>query len=144
MPHVFIDGVEKSSIAIENTLDNIKKFNCKNQLRVSQYDILKKVPKKKYDVVISNPPYIPIASVQNLDPSVQYYDPMNALTDFNDGMLFYRRIYKILKYILNDGGLVVLEFGDDVQCEKIIKIFSGFNYELIYSTNKKLRAIALS
>ena len=143
LPHIFIDGIDKSNLAIENTEDNIKKFNCNKQIKTSQFDIIEDIPLNSYDVILSNPPYIPLSTIPSLDPCVQYYDPMNALTDYNDGMLFYRRIYMISKNILNDGGLIVLEFGDQKQCEEIIKIFYGFSYELIYDLNQKPRGIVL-
>ena len=60
---------------------------------------------KRYNLIISNPPYIPISDVQNLDSNVILYDPLSSLTDFDDGLSFYKYFSKIGPTLLLDGGL---------------------------------------
>ena len=55
-------------------------------------DILNEYPKKKYDVVVSNPPYIEKAVIETLQTEVKDYEPRIALDGGEDGLVFYRRI----------------------------------------------------
>tara|TARA_Y100001970_G_C14183743_1_gene831323 strand:+ start:1407 stop:1751 length:345 start_codon:yes stop_codon:yes gene_type:complete len=106
-----------------------------------QLDILQKIPNQKYDVIISNPPYIPIQEINNLEHSVQYYDPIDALTDYDDGMTFYRRIFDISSRILNQGGIMIFEFGTPDQQNQIINIFDGYSYQTFKDLARRPRVI---
>jgi len=63
-------------------------------------------------MVISNPPYISIAEMEQLvDASVQDYEPRNALTDEGDGLLYYRRLAQEARDLVRPGGWLALEHG---------------------------------
>ena len=124
--------MEISEIAIQNINANIRQFHCEKQVNVIHSDILIFSPKKSYDLIVSNPPYIHKNNLSSLDPSVRYYDPEHALTDGEGGLKFYQRIFDLSSTILNDGGRIILEFGSDKQIQQIINIFSGFEY-IIYN-----------
>ena len=94
-PNSHIDLVEISDIAIENINSNIKKFGC-NNINVIHSDIFDMNFKETYDIIISNPPYIDIAEIHNLDHTVRYYDPINALTDHGNGLSFYHKISSVI------------------------------------------------
>ena len=85
---------------------------------------------KKYDLIISNPPYIPISEVKNLDMEVMLHDPITALTDFNDGLKFYKYIANISNQLLNNNGLMFFEFGGDEQKMLLKNIFNFKNHKL--------------
>ena len=108
------------------------------------FDILKIDPQKSYDLIVSNPPYINKNDIESLNPSVQHYDPHNALTDGADGLTFYRRIFDLSNHMLNDGGRIVLEFDSNKQGEEITNIFSGFNYTIYNDLSNSPRAIELT
>jgi len=78
-----------------------------------------------YDVIISNPPYIPTADIESLDEKVKNFEPSLALDGGNDGLDFYRRIEKCLDSHLAAGGVLLLEFGIN-QAEAIKCIFNSF------------------
>ena len=78
-----------------------------------------------------------------MPPSVQHYDPENALTDGSDGLTFYRRIFDLSDDILNDGGRFILEFDSKDQSHAIINIFSGFQYTIYNDFSDNPRAIEL-
>ena len=59
-------------------------------------DILNQYPKEKFDLVISNPPYVPKKEIPGLMKDVKDFEPEIALTDFDDGLTFYKRISKII------------------------------------------------
>ncbi|MBE5764174.1 MAG: peptide chain release factor N(5)-glutamine methyltransferase [Clostridiales bacterium] len=65
----------------------------------------------KFNLIVSNPPYIPTADVQQLDKEVKDYEPILALDGGVDGLDFYRLIAKNASEYLEDGGLLLMEFG---------------------------------
>lgn len=66
-----------------------------------------------FDVIVSNPPYIPTDVINGLMPEVAMYEPMGALDGKEDGLHFYRRIVKECKEYLNPDGLLLFEIGHD-------------------------------
>ncbi len=66
---------------------------------------------QKFDVIISNPPYIPTADIQTLDNEVKNFEPILALDGGNDGLDFYKKIAQNAGEKLNDNGYLFLEFG---------------------------------
>jgi release factor glutamine methyltransferase len=71
------------------------------------------VPKgHPFDLIISNPPYIPAAEIDTLQPEVRDFDPRMALDGGADGLDFYRRFATQAKPFLKPGGKIMLEFGD--------------------------------
>ena len=76
----------------------------------------------RFDLMVSNPPYIPSAEITTLEPEVRDFDPRLALDGGADGLEFYRRIAAQAATFLKPGGKVMVEFGDD-QTEAIRKIF---------------------
>lgn len=68
---------------------------------------------KKYDVIVSNPPYIPSAVVDGLEPEVRDYEPRIALDGTADGLRFYRILAEESVHYLKPGGRIYLEIGYD-------------------------------
>jgi release factor glutamine methyltransferase len=79
-------------------------------------------PHSKFDLIVSNPPYIPSAEIAKLEPEVRDFDPRAALDGGADGLDFYRLIASQAGAFLKPGGKVMVEFGDG-QAEAIRKIF---------------------
>ena len=77
-----------------------------------------------FDLVLSNPPYIPTAEIASLEPEVRDYDPSEALDGGPDGLDFFRQIAGKAGPFLKPGGRLMLEFGDG-QAEKLRAIFEG-------------------
>ena len=76
----------------------------------------------QFDLIVSNPPYIPSAEIATLQPEVRDFDPPGALDGGTDGLEFYRLIASQAGIFLNPGGKIMLEFGDG-QAEPVRKIF---------------------
>jgi len=68
---------------------------------------------EKYDIIVSNPPYIPDWAISGLPPSVKDYEPRLALSSGERGVDFYERIFAGAKDFLNPGGVLMLEIGFD-------------------------------
>jgi release factor glutamine methyltransferase len=79
-------------------------------------------PVLHFDLIISNPPYIPSAEIATLQPEVRDFDPRAALDGGADGLNFYRKLAAEAKPFLKAGGKIMLEFGDG-QASAIRKIF---------------------
>jgi release factor glutamine methyltransferase len=79
-------------------------------------------PVLRFDLIISNPPYIPSAEIEMLQPEVRDFDPRDALDGGADGLDFYRLIASRAAAFLKPGGKVMLELGDG-QAEAVRKIF---------------------
>jgi release factor glutamine methyltransferase len=78
--------------------------------------------KWEFDLLVSNPPYIPAAEIATLDPEVRDFDPRLALDGGADGLDFYRRLAAGAGPFLKQAGKIMLEFGDG-QAAAIKKIF---------------------
>ena len=98
---------------------------------------------KKYDAVISNPPYIPASVVPTLDPEV-LLEPHRALDGGEDGLDFYRAITKKAKSVLRDGGFILYEVGIG-QAEDVAAIGAeyGFTAEIFPDLGGIDRAVLL-
>jgi release factor glutamine methyltransferase len=81
-------------------------------------------PEARFDLIISNPPYIPTAEIETLQPEVRDFDPREALNGGADGLDFYRRFAAEAKNFLKPDGKIMLEFGDG-QAPAIRKIFEN-------------------
>lgn len=100
-----------SDIALETAEKNIKRNNVSDRVKSYKMDILNEYPKKKYDVVVSNPPYIVKAVIETLQTEVKDYEPRIALDGGEDGLVFYRRIAETAHNFLKKGGLLAFEIG---------------------------------
>ena len=77
----------------------------------------------RFDVIVSNPPYIPTAEIAVLDREVRDFEPRRALDGGEDGLKFYREIAKGLAAHLNEGGILFVETGAD-QAKEVKDIFA--------------------
>jgi release factor glutamine methyltransferase len=127
---------EKKVYGIDVSLDAIKTAKDNNLINYSNakfkyMNILKEVPQKIFDCIISNPPYIELNLYENLDKNVLNFEPRISLTDDSDGLTFYRRFSEIFPVILSPNGFFALEYGDNMQYA-ISELFeSNFKLEII-------------
>jgi release factor glutamine methyltransferase len=80
------------------------------------------VSPRQFDLIISNPPYIPSAEIATLQPEVRDFDPRGALDGGADGLNFYRKLSAEAKPFLKLDGKIMLEFGDG-QADAVKNIF---------------------
>lgn len=80
-----------------------------------------------YDIIISNPPYIPSRDISGLDPEVSDYEPVGALDGKEDGLYFYRRIACEAGGHLVQGGRLIMEIGYD-QAEQVALLLNEAGY----------------
>jgi release factor glutamine methyltransferase len=82
---------------------------------------------REFDLIVSNPPYIPSAEIASLPPEVRDYDPRRALDGGPDGLESYRRLASEGRPFLKADGRIMLEFGDG-QAEAVGEIFQKQNW----------------
>ena len=92
-------------------------------------DLFSKV-RGKYDVIVSNPPYIPTATIDTLQREVKNFEPHLALDGGEDGMNFYRRIAEEAPKHIARGGMLIMEVGEG-EAQEIVKLFQGKYYTII-------------
>lgn len=121
-----IIGLDISSDALNTALDNASRLNLFNKAIFRKSDIFSNVkPGESFDIIISNPPYIPPCEKENIQPEVKF-DPENALfTTDEKGLEFYEKITKEAPKILNKGGYLLFELGIDQS--KDVKSFLATN-----------------
>ncbi len=113
-----ITATDISTKALEIAELNAKKQQVDKQIAFLQSDLFKELPREKYDMIVSNPPYIKKEIIKTLDKEVQK-EPHIALDAGQDGLAFYRKIihqsYEFLKY----KGYLCLEIGYDQKIDVI-------------------------
>lgn len=130
-------GIDVSDEALEICKKNSEKHSASDRLKLLKSDLfeaLKQVSEdqKKYDLIISNPPYIPSKEIEDLEPEVRIHEPKIALDGGDDGLNFYRKIAASAENFLNKNGKIILEIGFG-QKEEIVKIFAKNKFKLIDS-----------
>lgn len=131
---VSIYGVDINDEALIVAEKNLEDLNLKNKVKLLKGDLFKGIEslhlEEKVDIIVSNPPYIPSETIENLQEEVKKYEPIEALDGGKDGLYFYRRIIPESKKYLNKTGILTLEIGYD-QGEKVSTIFETEGYENI-------------
>ncbi len=104
-------GVDISPIAVKQAQENATRLGLDERAEFKTGDWLAATD-GKFDVVISNPPYIPSGDISGLMPEVRDHDPRAALDGGDDGLDAYRRIIPLLPSLMAANGLAVLEVGE--------------------------------
>ncbi|MBF0510946.1 MAG: peptide chain release factor N(5)-glutamine methyltransferase [Candidatus Omnitrophica bacterium] len=125
VPAAHVISIDISSQALDVAKCNAKKHGVDDRIKFIKADILKEDLAKilgpvSFDLIISNPPYIPSGQMSSLPQDVQK-EPGLALDGGEDGLDFYRAIIKWTPYLLRKGGCLMMEFGDG-QSEALKKI----------------------
>lgn len=122
--------VDISDNALEITNKNIIHNKVSKKVKVIKSDLFSNV-NEKYDIIVSNPPYIPTKDIASLSKIVQN-EPHLALDGGVDGLDKYISIMNKASNYLNDGGYLILEIGYD-QLEQIKNLINNSNLEFIES-----------
>ncbi|HEU6447576.1 MAG TPA: peptide chain release factor N(5)-glutamine methyltransferase [Verrucomicrobiae bacterium] len=123
-PKAKIVALDVSAEALALAKENAAKNNVADRIEFVQGDGFAASPQMQFDLIISNPPYIPTAEIETLQPEVKDFDPRGALDGGADGLDFYRMFAAQAKLFLKPDGKIMLEFGDG-QAEAIRNIFEA-------------------
>ena len=130
--NLLVDSVDISVDAIETAKKNVQIHNVLDRVNIFKSDLYENI-REKYDVIVSNPPYIPLSEKPNLQIEVRDFDPYNALfTKDKDGIEFYEKIVKSAKNYLKRNGRIYFELGKG-QYELVKQIFEENSFKNIKS-----------
>ena len=105
------DAVDISPAAAEVARENAERLNLTERIEIHEGDLTAPLAGRSYDVILSNPPYIPSADIAGLMPEVCRYEPHLALDGGHDGLDIYRRLAADAPPMLKDGGVLAVEVG---------------------------------
>lgn len=109
-----VEAADISKEALKVAEANAEKLlSAENQIQFHHSDMFSAFDGKKFDVIVSNPPYIPTADIEELEPEVKDFEPMNALDGTADGLFFYRILAAECRAHLTENGCVYFEIGYD-------------------------------
>ena len=103
-------GVDLSDLALKTAQNNAKIQQVNNRIKYIKSDI-DKISPNKYDLIVSNPPYINKIGYNNLDFGVKGFEPRLALYGGIDGLDIIEKVISRSKYILKNSGILAMEFG---------------------------------
>ena len=109
-PDASVDGADISEEALEVAHRNVADYKLKHRVKLVKSDLFSALGKRKYDLIISNPPYVNAASMRAL-PKEYRTEPKLALASGSDGLEHTRRIIAGAKQHLTRGGRLVVEIG---------------------------------
>jgi len=127
-PAARIVALDVSADALAIARQNADRNAVSARVEFRQSDGFAAVPQESwFDLIISNPPYIPAVEIATLQPEVRDFDPHGALDGGTDGLDFYRLLAQTVPAFLKADGKIMLEFGDG-QADEIKKIFAAQNW----------------
>lgn len=131
-----------SSKALKITKINAKKLGLKHNIKVIQSNLFNNLKEEnKFDIILSNPPYIKTDDISSLSIGVQKYDPLIALDGGKNGLFFYKEICKTCKRFLTPNGVVMVEIGYN-QKKDVEELFKCENFSTTclkdYSNNNRV------
>ncbi len=109
-PDIRATAVDISAGALSVARENAERHSVSSKLALECLDIMSEAPEGKYDIIVSNPPYIPRDDIKALEPELSF-EPVGALDGGEDGLDFYRRITELAPDLIEDGGYLMLEVG---------------------------------
>jgi release factor glutamine methyltransferase len=125
---VHLSDVDESALDVAGR--NIKKHNLGEKVSVIKSNLFESLGDNKYDLILSNPPYVAEGDTRQLDDEVRRFEPSIALFGGKDGLYFYRKIAKDAGSYLKPGGYLLLEAGID-QAESIAEILVKNEFTII-------------
>lgn len=126
-----VDAVDISSGALEVVRKNVVKNQVEDKINIINSDLFSKVPNKKYNLIVSNPPYIERNVIENLDKQVQK-EPIIALDGGEDGLDFYKKIINEASSYLESNGYLCFEIGYNQKNEVQNLLSNSGKYQNIY------------
>lgn len=123
LENAMVTAMDISDVAIETANINIEKHNLRN-IKTLKGDIFNhRFEMEKYNIVVSNPPYIEKEVIKGLPIEVSLYEPKLALDGGEDGLVYYRQIVDVFKSIKVENAILSVEIGFD-QKESVTNIFN--------------------
>ncbi|MFN3873251.1 MAG: peptide chain release factor N(5)-glutamine methyltransferase [Ignavibacterium sp.] len=123
-------AIDISEEALALAKDNSEMNAVQDRIELIKFDILNENIETlgKFDLIVSNPPYVSATDFETLEPELKVYEPTIALTDMYNGFTFYKKIIQISSSLLNSKGKIYFEIGKDQSDEiKNMMVEKGFD-----------------
>lgn len=135
-PQISCTAVDISDEALKMAVKNAQNHQC--DIKFIKSDMFTDVD-GEFDIIVSNPPYIPTHVIEELEEEVRLHDPFGALDGKEDGLYFYRILASESKHYLKNNGKIYMEIGHD-QSESVEKLLKEAGFEEI-RTQKDLAGL---
>jgi ribosomal protein L3 glutamine methyltransferase len=110
-PRTKVDAADVFVSALQVARINVERFRLKRRVRLVRSDLFQSLQRRRYDLIVTNPPYVNARAMRSLPPEYDY-EPQAALAAGRDGLDFVHRILRSAKAHLSPRGLLVCEVGD--------------------------------
>ena len=130
LPHAEITALDISAAALNQARANAEENRLPDRVRFVASDLLAAVATRKFEIVVSNPPYVPATDRESLSVEVRDFEPGLALFAGNDGLDIYRRLIPAAFAVLEPGGFLVMEIGY-AQSQPIAELMTQAGFEEI-------------
>lgn len=142
LPDAKLLAIDTSAEALAVAEENAKKLGVADRVRLLRGEWLAPVRGQSLDAVVSNPPYIASADIEQLEPEVRRFEPRLALDGGRDGLDAYRVLLKQAATVVRPDGAMFLEIGHD-QAEAVVDLsrLSGWQTEEIISDHAGIQRI---
>ena len=135
-------GIDISSRAIRIAKINSKNLNLTNRAKFKNFD-LDKYEMAKFDLIVSNPPYIPSQEIRKLSKDITNFEPRKALDGGPDGLDLIKKIIYNSNILLKKSGILAIEigFGQYRTVSEILNSYKFREFSKIYDNNNNVRCI---
>lgn len=148
---IVVDSIDISIKALKIAQKNIEAYRLSNNIKTYNLDVCDtklehKLPHPIYDIIISNPPYIPTNEINSLQPDVKDFEPINALDGGKDGLKFYKCILENTKNIISDKTIYLFELHSKFTDKNLAEIIENKREKrtVIKDLSGKKRVLKLS
>ncbi len=117
-------GLDISENALRIAEKNAKRYKVLGRLKLKKSDVFEVLKNEKFDLIVSNPPYIPNEDMKTLQAEVRDFEPISALTDGADGLSIIKEIIIKSPQFLKENGFLLMEIGFN-QADEVIKLFAS-------------------
>ena len=128
-PNILVTSVDISSKALSIAKENALINEVSQQINFIESNMFNNIVGKKFDIIISNPPYVMLDEYKKLEKEI-FFEPKIAFLAGTDGLDFYRVIAKKVKYFLNENGVLLLELNANISLQ-IVDLFRKFIFTKI-------------
>ena len=125
-----ITATDISEQALATAKNNAEMNSVSEKINFINHNILKDDLNEEFDIIVSNPPYISEKEFPELKDELKVYEPKSALTDFSDGLNYFKVISSKAKGLLKNNGKIFFEVGQG-QSEDVEKILRENNFKEI-------------
>ena len=140
-PNLIVDASDLDASALEVSRINIDRFQVENRVQVAQSDLFQNLPIYKYDLIASNPPYIPSEELDKL-PEEYLHEPTHAFAGGEDGLKFVRQILIRAADYLSDKGHLLIELGNNA--DALESAYPDFPFLWLTSRSEESVVVLLS